>query len=48
MVPAEVGWAGVSLEPGTIAVSVATVVSDLGGRASGSAGIPRQRHKNSD
>lgn len=29
MVPAEGGWDGVSLEPGTIAGFVATVVSDL-------------------
>lgn len=36
VVPAEAAWDGVSLEPGTIAVSVATVVSDLGDKASGS------------
>lgn len=36
VVPAEAAWDGVSLEPGTIDVSVATVVSDLGDKASGS------------
>lgn len=36
VVPAEAAWDGVSLESGTIAVSVATVVSDLGDKASGS------------
>lgn len=36
MVPAEAGWDAVSREPGPIAVSVASVVSDLGDKASGS------------
>lgn len=36
MVPAEVDWGGVSRLPGTIAVSVANVVSDLGDTVSGS------------
>lgn len=35
MVPAEVDWGGVSRLPGTIAVSVANVVSDLGDTVSG-------------
>lgn len=38
MVPAEAGWDGVSWVPGIIAVSVATVVSDLGNKAVGSVG----------
>lgn len=38
VVPAEVVWDGVSLEPGIIAVSVVIAVSDLGEKASGSAG----------
>lgn len=38
MVPVDAGWDGVSRKPGTIAVSVANVVSDLGDTVSGSAG----------
>lgn len=45
VVPAEGGWDGIDWGPGTIVVSVTTVVSDLGDRTAGSVGNSKTEHK---